>query len=351
MLLIAFLPQHSQAGKLTPHQPSRKRLLPLAGRGISRGGGELSMTNVAVIGAGLIGRAWSIVFARAGFQVTLWDQFPLQVTQALSFISDRLPELRASGLLADEPATVLARIQPMQSMWESVREAEYIQECGPERVEVKQPLFAELERAARPNAIIASSSSGIPASAFTQDLKTRQRCLIAHPVNPPYLVPLVEICPAPWTDPAVVERTRAIMVQAGQVPATVKKEVDGFALNRLQGALLAEAFRLLADDVVSPADLDALVKHGLGLRWSFMGPLETIDLNAPGGLADYCDRYGPLYAKMQEQMKPLAWDKALVDRLQAARRADLPTNMQTVRQEWRDRRLMALLAHKATQAD
>ena len=127
-------------------------------------------------------------------------------------------------------------------------------------------------RAARANAIIASSSSGIPASAFTRDLKTRQRCLIAHPVNPPYLVPLVEICPAPWTDPEVVERTRAIMIQAGQVPATVKKEIDGFALNRLQGALLAEAFRLLADDVISPADLDALVKHGLGLRWSFMGP-------------------------------------------------------------------------------
>ena len=83
------------------------------------------------------------------------------------------------------------------------------------------------------------------------------------------------------------------------MPATVKKEMDGFALNRLQGALLAEAFRLLADDVISPEDLDALVKHGLGLRWSFMGPLETIDLNAPGGLKDYCERYGPLYAKMQ----------------------------------------------------
>jgi 3-hydroxyacyl-CoA dehydrogenase len=309
------------------------------------------MTNVAVIGAGLIGRAWSIVFARAGFQVNLWDQFPLQVTQALAFIADRLPELRTAGLLAEDPAIVLARIRPMQSLWESVRDAEYIQENGPERVEVKRPLFAELERAARLNAIIASSSSGIPASAFTEGLKTRNRCLIAHPVNPPYLIPLVEICPAPWTDPAAVEYTRTIMVNAGQAPAIVKKEIDGFALNRLQGALLAEAFRLLADDVISPADLDALVKHGLGLRWSFMGPLETIDLNAPGGLADYCQRYGSLYATMQQQMKPLEWDKTLVDRLHAARRVDLPANMQAVRQEWRDRRLMALLAHKATQPE
>jgi L-gulonate 3-dehydrogenase len=307
------------------------------------------MTNVAVIGAGLIGRAWSIVFARAGFNVSLWDQFPQQTTLALTFIGDRLPELRAAGLLADEPAVVLARIQARQSLWETVRDAEYIQENGPERVDIKRPLFEELERAARADAVIASSSSGIPASAFTEQLKTRHRCLIAHPVNPPYLVPLVEICPAPWTDAAVTERTRALMVKAGQVPATIKREVDGFALNRLQGALLAEAFRLLADDVISPADLDALVKHGLGLRWSFMGPLETIDLNAPGGLADYCQRYGPLYATMQEQMKPLAWDDALVDRLHAARRAELPANMQAVRQEWRDRRLMALLAHKAQQ--
>jgi L-gulonate 3-dehydrogenase len=309
------------------------------------------MTNVAVIGAGLIGRAWSIVFARAGFNVTLWDQFPLQTTQALTFISDRLPELRAAGLLDEEPETVLARIHPMQSLWETVRDAEYIQENGPERTDIKIGVFTELERAARPEAVIASSSSGIPASAFTEHLKTRHRCLIAHPVNPPYLVPLVEICPAPWTDPAVTERTRAIMVEAGQVPTTVKKEIDGFALNRLQGALLAEAFRLLADDVISATDLDALVKHGLGLRWSFMGPLETIDLNAPGGLADYCNRYGPLYAKMQQQMTPLVWDTALVDRLHEAMRAQLPANMQKVRQEWRDRRLMALLAHKATQPE
>ncbi len=309
------------------------------------------MTTVAVIGAGLIGRAWTIVFARAGFEVHLWDQFPQQTTQALTFIADRLPELRAAGLLADDPDTVLKRIHPAQSLWDAVKGVDYIQENGPERADIKKPLFAELERTADPDTIIASSSSGIPASAFTAELKTRHRCLIAHPVNPPYLIPLVEICPAPWTDAAVVEKTRAIMVEAGQVPATVKKEIDGFALNRLQGALLAEAFRLVADDVISPADLDALVKHGLGLRWSFMGPLETIDLNAPGGLADYCDRYGPLYALMQEQMKPLAWDAALVGRLHAARRAELPANMQAVRQEWRDRRLMALAAHKATQVE
>ncbi len=309
------------------------------------------MTTIAVIGAGLIGRSWAIVFARAGFSVNLWDHFPHQTTAAMAFIAERLPELHQAGLLKDEPAIVLARITPLASMWEAVTDVVHVQENGPEQLAVKKALYEELDRAAKPDVVLASSTSGIPASAFTETLKHRERCLVAHPVNPPYLVPLVELCPAPWTDPAVVEKTRDLMRRAGQVPATVKKEMDGFALNRLQGALLAEAFRLLADDVISPADLDALVKDGLGLRWSFMGPLETIDLNAPSGLKDYCERYGPLYAKMQEQAKPLVWDEVLVNRLNDARRDELPLNMTPVRQEWRDRRLMALLAHKSKQTD
>jgi L-gulonate 3-dehydrogenase len=309
------------------------------------------MTTIAVVGAGLIGRAWSIVFARAGFDVALWDPYPQQTQAALGFIAERLPALQEAGLLGEAPHAVAARIHPVATLTDAVRDAEHVQENGPERVDAKLPLFAELDRVARPDTVLASSTSGIPASAFTEGLAGRGRCLVAHPVNPPYLIPLVELCPAPWTDAAVVARTHTLMTRAGQVPATVNKEMDGFALNRLQGALLAEAFRLVADDVISPADLDALVKHGLGLRWSFMGPLETIDLNAPGGLADYCERYGPLYATMQQQMTPREWDATLVDKLQAARRAELPANMQGIRQEWRDRRLMALLAHKAGQPE
>src|ERR1700752_2485024 len=253
--------------------------------------------------------------------------------------------------MADEPAAVRARIRPVANLADAVRGADHVQENGPERVADKQRIFMELDLIAHADTVLASSTSGIPASTFTEGLTGRSRCLVAHPVNPPYLIPLVELCPAPWTDHTVTERTRALMIQAGQVPATVRHEMEGFALNRLQGALLAEAFRLLADDVISPADLDALVKHGLCLRWSFMGPLETIDLNAPGGLADYCTRYGPLYERMQRQMVPRLWHKAVIDWLDAARRAELPANMHAVRQEWPDRRLMALLAHKAGQED
>lgn len=306
---------------------------------------------VAVIGAGLIGRAWSIVFSRAGFDVRLWDPVEAAIPAALDFIAARLPELFAAGLVKETPEKILPRIRPAASLEEAVAAADYVQENGPERVEAKIPLFAQLDAAARPDAILASSTSGIPASAFTEGLAGRARCLVAHPVNPPYLIPLVELCPAPWTAPETVARTRDIMQQAGQVPATINHEMDGFALNRLQGALLAEAFRMIDDGAISPEDLDALVKHGLGLRWSFMGPLETIDLNAPGGLADYCDRYGPLYGKMQQQMTPREWTPALVGKLQDAQRAALPMDRQAARQAWRDRRLMALLAHKASQPE
>src|SRR5690606_19450990 len=129
----------------------------------------------------------------------------------------------------------------------------------------------------------------------------RGRCLVAHPVNPPYLIPVVELCAAEWTSSDTMARTRELMLDIGQKPVSVYGEPRGFVLNRLQGALLREAFRLVEKGNVSVEDLDTTIKDGLGLRWSFMGPFETIDLNAPGGVQDYCDRYGEMYRAMAEE--------------------------------------------------
>ena len=169
---------------------------------------------------------------------------------------------------------------------------ELVIESGPERVEVKIDLFARLDAAAPAGAILASSSSAIVASRFTEKLKGRHRCLVAHPVNPPHVVPIVELSGAPWTSPETVERARAIYGSVGQVPIVVKKEIDGFILNRMQAVLLSEAMRLVGEGYVSAEDLDKTIRDGLGLRWSFMGPFETIELNAPGGIPDYCARFG-----------------------------------------------------------
>jgi L-gulonate 3-dehydrogenase len=304
------------------------------------------MEKIAVIGAGLIGCAWASVFARAGHPVVLHDANPDAIASAFDAISANLARLHDAGLITEPPATVLQRITSAATLEEAVRGAGLVQENVRETVEAKKEIFAQLDQLAAPDTILASSTSGIPASSFTADLKGRARCLVGHPINPPSLVPLVEVVPAPWTDRSTMERARALYESAGQVPIMVQREIQGFIVNRLQGALLSEAFRLVQDGYVTSADVDKAVKDGLGLRWAFMGPFETIDLNAPGGIRDYCGRYGPLYLDIARQAEPRVWDDALLDQLEQERLQQLPASERPARQAWRDQRLMDLIAHK-----
>jgi len=301
---------------------------------------------IAIVGAGLIGRAWAIVFARAGHSVKLYDADAAALERSETILETSLADLKAAGLLDEAAVAVRARIARADTLAGAVGDAGYVQENIGEHLAAKRTLFAELDRLTAPETILASSTSGLPASQWSSGLAGRARCLVVHPVNPPHLVPLVEVSPAPWTAPEVVARTLALHEAAGQVPILVRKEIRGFILNRLQGALLAEAFRLYADGYASTEDLDKTVRDGLGLRWSFMGPFETIDLNAPGGIADYCSRYGSTYYELARQQAPQRWDDALVRRLEAERRQKLPISKVAERAVWRDRRLMQLIAHK-----
>jgi len=305
----------------------------------------------AIIGTGLIGQGWAIVFARMGWEVRLHDVNAAMLAEARGLILQQLRELEAQGLLKDAEA-IGARVHVASSLADALKGASYIQENSPENVEIKRALFAELDAAAEPDAIIGSSTSSIPASEFTGHLARRHRCLVAHPVNPPYLIPVVELCPAPWTSPEAVESARAVMAGIGQKPVLVRREIEGFILNRLQGALLHGAFRLASAGIASAEDIDATVKDGLGLRWSFMGPFETIDLNAPGGIADYCARYGGLYQSIgATQGEAVAWDGALVDALAEERRGLLSQEDLAKRRFWRDEKLMRLMRHKQDNGD
>jgi 3-hydroxyacyl-CoA dehydrogenase len=194
-------------------------------------------------------------------------------------IARSLDDLRAHGLVPDAAAGA-ARVQVVDTLEDAVRAADYIQESGPEVLKVKREMFAALDAVAPADSVLASSTSAIVASQFTEALAGRARCIVAHPVNPPHLAPVVELCGAPWTSEATKARAREVMQHAGQVPIDVRREIDGFVLNRLQAALLTEAFRLVQEGVVSPRDLDHTVADGLGLRWAFMGPFATIELNA-----------------------------------------------------------------------
>ncbi|MCG6658221.1 3-hydroxyacyl-CoA dehydrogenase [Halomonas campisalis] len=303
-------------------------------------------TRVGVVGAGLIGRAWAIVFARAGVPVRLYDVDEQALAAARDALRHSLDDLAASGLIG-APQEVLSRIRFEADLTQAMADVDYVQECGPENLEAKRQIYVQLEAAVASTTILASSTSGIAASRFTDHLQHPERCLVAHPVNPPYLIPLVEVVPTPDTTEAVVERTLRLMEAVDQAPILVRREVQGFILNRLQGALLNEALRLFRDGYVSAADLDKTVKHGLGLRWSFMGPFETIDLNAPRGVVDYGRRYGPLYQAVDgERGGDDPWEANTLTRLDAERRHELPAAQLAERQAWRDRRLMALIAHQ-----
>jgi L-gulonate 3-dehydrogenase len=307
------------------------------------------MSTVGIVGAGLIGRAWANVFARAGWDVRLWDPDPATLAAAPRLIEEALHDVARHGLAGD-PAAAAKRITTAATLEDAVRDTEFVQENGPERVEVKLDVFAKLDAAAPPSAILASSSSAIVASRFTEGLKGRHRCLIAHPVNPPHVVPIVELCGAPWTSAETVKRARRIYESVGQVPIEVKKEIDGFILNRMQGVLLSEAMRLVGEGFVSAEDLDKTIRDGLGLRWAFMGPFETIELNAPGGIPDYCARYGEtLYRTSARPVTPDVWGEENVGRAVESWGRKPSQDAILKKQRWRDERIAALVAHKKAQ--
>jgi len=307
------------------------------------------MPHIAMVGAGLIGRSWAIVFSSGGWDVALHDAAPGAAEAALGLVAEGLQQLAAQGLITDAKGAA-ARVRAAANLADALDGVSYVQESVAETVEAKCAIFAELDRLAPPEAILASSTSTIVASSFTEGLKGRHRCLVAHPVNPPHLVPLVELVGAPWTTPETIEKAKAIYQQVGQVPIAVKREIEGFILNRLQAVLLSEAFRLVEDGYVTPQDLDKTLKDGLGLRWSFMGPFATIELNAPGGIPDYCQRYGDSLSRLSKAdaniYRSPARDLILSEWGTTPTPAEIATKM-----AWRDRRLAALKAHKRGQAE
>ena len=302
---------------------------------------------VAVIGSGLIGRSWACVFAAGGCDVALYDEIADATQAARVMVTEDLQMMENHGLVNDAESAA-SRVRAAASLAEALEGATYVQENAPERLEVKRAVFEELDRRSQRDVILASSTSTIVASSFTETLAGRHRCLVAHPVNPPHLIPLVELVPAPWTSAETIARAKALYKSVGQVAVVVKREIEGFILNRLQAVLLSEAFRLVGDGYVTPQDLDRTLKDGLGLRWSFMGPFETIELNAPGGIPDYCRRYGASLSRLSNA-DPALYEGENLKRVLARWR---PLNAAAIaaRMRWRDHRLAALKAHKREQS-
>ncbi|GAA1513252.1 3-hydroxyacyl-CoA dehydrogenase [Nocardioides humi] len=296
---------------------------------------------IGVLGAGSIGVSMAIVFARAGHDVRCWDPYPDARTRAGADLRDRLDRLAGHGLLAEEPAVVADRVELVGELDDAVAQVELVQECAPERLDVKQGLYRRLAHLTADDVPLASSSSALRAGVLAEGSTVEHRVLVAHPANPPYLLPMIEVVPSVATKPAVTRRATELYAAAGLQPIALRREVEGFVFNRLQGAVLREAYCLVRDGVVDVADLDAVVRLGLGRRWSVVGPFETVDLNTRGGIAAHAERMGPAYERMgRERGQHDPWTPDLVATVAAQRRALVPLEEWEARVAWRDEQLM-----------
>ncbi len=297
---------------------------------------------IALIGSGLIGCGWAVVFSRAGWDVSLHDIKPGRAEQAVEDTKASLANLEACGFL-DSTEACVQRLTPVSSLDEAIKDATFVQENVLETPEEKRAVFEELDTKVPQDVILGSSASTIPTSAFTESLEGRERCIIVHPCNPPYLVPLVEVVPAPWSAPSTVQYCMDLMTDVNLVPILLHKEMYGFVLNRLQVALVNEAMYLVGQGVASAADVEKTLKNGLGLGWSFMGPFQTMDLAAPTGFKEYAAKFGHSYRNMGKELGvDQEWTVEAIDHVDKFLRDEVPLDKLAERGQWRDRKLMKL---------
>lgn len=297
---------------------------------------------VLILGAGPIGVAFAAAFAPYG-PVTLVEPD----ADRRASVPARLDDARSAMVLAGRKTGGDVRLAeaPAQGARFAKTGATLVLECGPEHLDTKRAMLrTALALPGQP--VIATASSAIPLSRILPDAADQARALVAHPVNPPSVLRLIELVPAPGTLPATMDRADHLFTAAGFCPVRLGHEVEGFVLNRLQGAVLREAYRLVDDGVITPADLDLVMTEGLGPRWSLSGPFETADLNTAGGIAAHATRMGPAYARMGAERgePPTPWSPELVARVAATRRAILSLDALPARAAWRARAVAQIIA-------
>jgi carnitine 3-dehydrogenase len=259
---------------------------------------------IAIVGTGVIGASWAAYYLSRGFDVVATDPAPSAESNLRKYVDDAWSALAKAGQVA--PGASRDRLTFTTKMPLALAEADFVQENAPERPEFKVKLFADMDDAAPPNAILASSSSGIPMDVIQVGAKRPERCVIGHPFNPPHIVPLVEVVGGPKTSEAVIERAMSFYASIGKKPIRLHKSLPGHAANRLQAALYKEILFLIQQGVLSVADADVAVSYGPGLRWGVMGQSLQWHLGGgAGGIRHFMEHLmGPLEGMMKDLRMP-----------------------------------------------
>jgi 3-hydroxyacyl-CoA dehydrogenase len=298
---------------------------------------------VAVVGTGVIGASWVAHFLAHGLDVVATDPAPGAEERLRADVAAIWPRLRPVEGASPDRLTFTA------DPGEAAAQADFVQENGPEREDVKHALFAVLDEAARPEVVLASSSSGMLPSVIARGCPRHpQRVVIGHPFNPPHLIPLVEVVPGERTAEEAVEAAIAFYTAVGKKPIRLRKEVPGHIANRLQAALWQEAYSLVDRGVATVADIDTAIANGPGLRWAILGPFVNKHLSGgPGGLRHDLEHLGPPTEAWWRDMRPVTHTPELIAKLVAGVDEELAGVDTAGLVARRDAVLNALLAVKA----
>lgn len=260
-----------------------------------------SIRRIAIVGTGVIGASWAALFLAHGFDVVATDPAPNAEPALRRFVAGAWPALERLGLA---PGASQDRLAFTGDLADALVDADFVQENGPERLELKQKLYGQLDALLPPHVIVASSSSGLPMSQIQLGaLAHPERCIIGHPFNPPHLIPLVELVAGGKTSPDAIDRADAFYTAIGRRTVRINKEMPGHVANRLQGALAREVYYLVTEGVVSAADADTALSWGPGLRWGLMGNMMLNHLGGgPGGIEHFFEQFA---APMMHSWKSL----------------------------------------------
>ena len=303
----------------------------------------MTVQRVAVVGTGVIGASWAAHFLAHGLDVVATDPSPGAEERLRSDVAAIWPGL--APVAGASPDRLTFTLDP----GDAAAQADFVQENGPEREDVKHRLFAVLDEAARPDVVLASSSSGLLPSLIARGCPAHpERVLIGHPFNPPHLIPLVEVVPGEKTAESSVEAAVAFYTAVGKKPIRLRQEVPGHIANRLQAALWQEAYSLVERGVATVADIDTAIANGPGLRWAVLGPFANQHLSGgPGGLAHILEHLGPPMEEWWRDLGSVTLTPELVQQLAAGVDEELAGTALAELVARRDAALDALLAAKA----